>query len=268
MGYVRTIRSGGLRFVSNSIRFVPDLEDIQVSHFEGLSACDLNHKDSSRRKNWPNKILLFQHSHSGTNVVVLNYHHHSTRKKIDKIHFCWWWWWCCWCCCCCCHIVLNINPNTQSRKDKDVSKKMYSTNFPPSSANFAMKMIKLEFRGQCYFRRFSPIFLEKWRFKKTCSDNFFFQNNCNFESNCQFFPAKLLKKHNVEPCFMNVFSELWKAVETGRAGGSGNAGGRQERGRGPSQLVQELLGRQRILQGQLDDKNTRLLWDWKMHLEN
>jgi len=31
MGYVRMIRSGGLHFVSNSIRFVPDLDDLQVS---------------------------------------------------------------------------------------------------------------------------------------------------------------------------------------------------------------------------------------------
>lgn len=28
MGYIRMIRSGGLNFCSNSIRFVPDLEDI------------------------------------------------------------------------------------------------------------------------------------------------------------------------------------------------------------------------------------------------
>ena len=28
MGYVRMIRSGGLNFCSNSIRFVPDLDDI------------------------------------------------------------------------------------------------------------------------------------------------------------------------------------------------------------------------------------------------
>ena len=36
MGYVRMIRSGGLHFVSNSTRFVPDLEDLQ--NFEKLSA--------------------------------------------------------------------------------------------------------------------------------------------------------------------------------------------------------------------------------------
>ena len=35
MGYVRMIRSGGLHFVSNSIRFVPDLDDLQ--NFEKLS---------------------------------------------------------------------------------------------------------------------------------------------------------------------------------------------------------------------------------------
>ncbi len=28
MGYVRMIRSGGLNFCSNAIRFVPDLDDI------------------------------------------------------------------------------------------------------------------------------------------------------------------------------------------------------------------------------------------------
>ena len=28
MGYVRMVKSGGLHFISNSIRFVPDLEDI------------------------------------------------------------------------------------------------------------------------------------------------------------------------------------------------------------------------------------------------
>ena len=41
MGYVRMIRSGGLHFVSNSIRFVPDLDDIQdyekLSSDEGLA---------------------------------------------------------------------------------------------------------------------------------------------------------------------------------------------------------------------------------------
>lgn len=35
MGYVRTIRSGGLHFVSSSIRFVPDLDDLQ--NFESIS---------------------------------------------------------------------------------------------------------------------------------------------------------------------------------------------------------------------------------------
>ena len=35
MGYVRTIRSGGLHFVSSSIRFVPDLDDLQ--NFETLA---------------------------------------------------------------------------------------------------------------------------------------------------------------------------------------------------------------------------------------
>ena len=35
MGYVRMIRSGGLHFVSNSIRFIPDLDDIP--NFEQLS---------------------------------------------------------------------------------------------------------------------------------------------------------------------------------------------------------------------------------------
>ncbi|TRY70464.1 hypothetical protein TCAL_17331 [Tigriopus californicus] len=35
LGYVRMIRSGGLHFVSNAIRFVPDLEDIP--NFEELS---------------------------------------------------------------------------------------------------------------------------------------------------------------------------------------------------------------------------------------
>ncbi len=35
MGYVRMIRSGGLRFVSDSVRFIPDLED--VPNFEKLS---------------------------------------------------------------------------------------------------------------------------------------------------------------------------------------------------------------------------------------
>lgn len=28
MGYVRMVKAGGLQFVSNSIRFVPDLDDI------------------------------------------------------------------------------------------------------------------------------------------------------------------------------------------------------------------------------------------------
>lgn len=41
MGYVRMIRSGGLHFVSNSIRFIPDLDDIpnfeQLSIEEGMS---------------------------------------------------------------------------------------------------------------------------------------------------------------------------------------------------------------------------------------
>jgi len=35
LGYVRMIRSGGLHSVSNSIRFVPDLEDIQ--NFEKIT---------------------------------------------------------------------------------------------------------------------------------------------------------------------------------------------------------------------------------------
>merc|ERR1719270_782790 len=35
MGYVRMIKAGGLHFVSNSIRFVPDLDDIP--NFEELS---------------------------------------------------------------------------------------------------------------------------------------------------------------------------------------------------------------------------------------
>jgi WASH complex subunit 7 len=35
MGYIRMIRSGGLHFVSNSIRFVPDLDDLQ--NFENLA---------------------------------------------------------------------------------------------------------------------------------------------------------------------------------------------------------------------------------------
>ncbi len=28
MGYIRTIRSGGFHYISNAIKFVPDLEDI------------------------------------------------------------------------------------------------------------------------------------------------------------------------------------------------------------------------------------------------
>ena len=35
MGYVRMIKAGGLHFVSNSIRFVPDLDDIP--NFEQLT---------------------------------------------------------------------------------------------------------------------------------------------------------------------------------------------------------------------------------------
>ena len=35
MGYVRMIKAGGLHFLSNSIRFVPDLDDIPK--FENLS---------------------------------------------------------------------------------------------------------------------------------------------------------------------------------------------------------------------------------------
>ena len=35
MGYVRMIKAGGLHFVSNSIRFVPDLDDIP--NFEELT---------------------------------------------------------------------------------------------------------------------------------------------------------------------------------------------------------------------------------------
>lgn len=35
LGYVRMVRSGGLHSVSNSIRFVPDLEDIQ--NFEKIT---------------------------------------------------------------------------------------------------------------------------------------------------------------------------------------------------------------------------------------
>lgn len=42
MGYVRMIKAGGLHFVSNSIRFVPDLDDIpsfeQLSMEEGMVA--------------------------------------------------------------------------------------------------------------------------------------------------------------------------------------------------------------------------------------
>ena len=42
MGYVRMIKAGGLHFLSNSIRFVPDLDDIpnfeQLAIDEGLDA--------------------------------------------------------------------------------------------------------------------------------------------------------------------------------------------------------------------------------------
>ena len=38
MGYVRMIKAGGLHFVSNSIRFVPDLDDIP--NFEQLTIED------------------------------------------------------------------------------------------------------------------------------------------------------------------------------------------------------------------------------------
>ena len=42
MGYVRMIKAGGLHFLSNSIRFVPDLDDIpnfeQLVIDEGLDA--------------------------------------------------------------------------------------------------------------------------------------------------------------------------------------------------------------------------------------
>ena len=38
MGYVRMIKAGGLHFVSNSIRFVPDIDDI--GSFEQLALAE------------------------------------------------------------------------------------------------------------------------------------------------------------------------------------------------------------------------------------
>ena len=47
MGYVRMIKAGGLHFVSNSIRFVPDLDDIP--NFEQLTIEELQQQSQTEQ---------------------------------------------------------------------------------------------------------------------------------------------------------------------------------------------------------------------------
>jgi hypothetical protein len=40
MGYVRMIRSGAMLYTSNSIQFVPDLNNIETNKFEEMTTAD------------------------------------------------------------------------------------------------------------------------------------------------------------------------------------------------------------------------------------
>jgi WASH complex subunit 7 len=55
MGYVRMIRSGGLRFVSDSVRFVPDLDDIP--DFESLAAAEGMSVESVKAASMLDKVV-------------------------------------------------------------------------------------------------------------------------------------------------------------------------------------------------------------------
>ena len=76
MGYVRMIKAGGLHFLSNSIRFVPDLDDIP--NFEQLVIDEA--LDASKEAIEASKILDSVVNHLSTNFSD-NTEYFEVRKR-------------------------------------------------------------------------------------------------------------------------------------------------------------------------------------------